>query len=337
MTTTAEYLTQLQTDMQTLKTNVSNKGVPVDNNDNFTTLSAKVASIPTGPSTIAPDFVSFYYCDLEELDLSWLDTSNIENMQYMFSNCSSLTGLDLSNFNTEKVTSMMRMFATCPALEELDLSSFDTSSVETMANMFSGCSSLETLDISSFDFSSVGAMSNFLQNTTSLTSINMANKTFSAVTTFENFARQSGLQTINMSGCTFGSLDQTTSFKQMFWYCGALATLNLSSSTFVNPSSFAQMFDGCTSLTSVDLSGIGTLPQIPINSMFNSCTSLMHIDFRNADFSAVTQSSYMFGSSNSNYVPANCEIIVKDDTQKAWFNNKFSRMTNVKTLAEYQA
>lgn len=336
MTTTAEYLTQLQTDMQTLKTNVSNKGVAVDNNDNFTTLVSKVASIPSGAS---PDYASFYYCDAETLDVSWLDTSNITNMNYMFSNCSAIEELDVSNFDTENVTNMSRMFTSCTALTELDLSTFDTSSVTTMASMFSGCSSLETLDIDDFDYTDVTAMSSFLQNTTSLGSINMVNKTFSAVTTFENFARQSGLQSIDLSGSTLGSQNQTTSFKQMFWYCADLETADFSNTTFVNPSNFTQMFDGCSSLTTLDLSGIGTLTQgIALTSMFGGCTSLTHIDLRNADFSALTSGyNSMFGSSASNGVPNDCEIIVKDDTQKTWITSKFSRLTNVKTLAEYQS
>jgi hypothetical protein len=48
MATTSQYLQSLQNDMQTLKTNVANKGVAVDGNDNFTTLSAKVSQISGG-------------------------------------------------------------------------------------------------------------------------------------------------------------------------------------------------------------------------------------------------------------------------------------------------
>jgi len=46
--TTQDYLESLQNDMQTLKTNVAEKGVAVDDNDNFTTLSAKVSQISGG-------------------------------------------------------------------------------------------------------------------------------------------------------------------------------------------------------------------------------------------------------------------------------------------------
>jgi len=45
----------------------------------------------------------------------------------------------------------------------------------------------------------------------------------------------------------------------------------------------------------------------------------------------------MFGSSASNGVPDNCLIIVKDETAKQWITSKFSRLTNVKTIVEYEA
>ena len=48
MATTSQYLQSLQNDMQTLKTNVAEKGVEVSDDDNFTTLSAKVADISGG-------------------------------------------------------------------------------------------------------------------------------------------------------------------------------------------------------------------------------------------------------------------------------------------------
>ena len=50
MATTSQYLTSLQNDMATLKTNVQAKGVEVTESDNFTSLASKVAQIPSGSS-----------------------------------------------------------------------------------------------------------------------------------------------------------------------------------------------------------------------------------------------------------------------------------------------
>ena len=53
--------------------------------------------------------------DLESLDLSGWDTSNVTDMYMMFSNCSSLRTLHLSDWNTSKVKDMTKMFYQCPA------------------------------------------------------------------------------------------------------------------------------------------------------------------------------------------------------------------------------
>ena len=62
----------------------------------------------------------------EIIGLEKLDTSNVENMNAMFSK-SQATSLDLSSFNTSNVTDMGHMFQNSQA-KSLDLSSFDTSS-----------------------------------------------------------------------------------------------------------------------------------------------------------------------------------------------------------------
>ena len=82
--------------------------------------------------------------NISTLDLSNFDTSKVTNMRYMFSG-SSLTSLDLSGFDTSNVTDMSCMFSACPSLIELDLSSFDTSKVKSMQSMFLYDSSLKAL------------------------------------------------------------------------------------------------------------------------------------------------------------------------------------------------
>ena len=84
--------------------------------------------------------------DLEYLDLSNFDTSNITDMNSMFLACSKLKEIKgINNFNTSKVTKMIMTFAGCSSLEYLDLSNFDTSNVTTMEFMFNGCSNLKEI------------------------------------------------------------------------------------------------------------------------------------------------------------------------------------------------
>ncbi|WP_294891543.1 BspA family leucine-rich repeat surface protein, partial [uncultured Lactobacillus sp.] len=76
--------------------------------------------------------------------LSNLDTSQVTNMEEMFSNCPKLTTLDLSTFDTAKATSYSSMFSGDTALISVDLSSFK---VATMTDMFNSCSSLTKLTL----------------------------------------------------------------------------------------------------------------------------------------------------------------------------------------------
>ena len=76
--------------------------------------------------------------------MKYLNTSEVTNMAYMFTDCTQLRSLDLSAFNTSKVTGMPGMFSGCCMLTILDLSAFNTSKVTFMTHMFLGCTLLRT-------------------------------------------------------------------------------------------------------------------------------------------------------------------------------------------------
>ena len=67
--------------------------------------------------------------------------NHINNMSYMFYECSSLLSLpDISKWNTNKVTNMSHMFYRCSSLSSLpDISKWNTNNAKYMSNMFSGC------------------------------------------------------------------------------------------------------------------------------------------------------------------------------------------------------
>ena len=118
----------------------------------------------------------FYDCSsLTGLDVSNFDTSNVTSMSCMFEGCSNLTSLNLSNFNTSNVTSMSCMFEECSNLTSLDVSSFDTSNVISMSGMFNACSSLTSLDVSNFNTESVKTMYYMFNSCSSLTSLDISN------------------------------------------------------------------------------------------------------------------------------------------------------------------
>lgn len=102
---------------------------------------------------------------------------------------------------------------------------------------------------------------------------------------------------------------------------------------------FSQMCSGCTALEKVDMSNVITPNLTNVSSMFKQCSALKYLDIRNMTFDKVTGSSDMFagGLFGRGQVPADCEIIVKSDTEKQWILGIRSDFTNVKTVAELEA
>ncbi len=100
-----------------------------------------------------PTTTYYWFYEMQNLQtitgLSYLNTSEVNRMSYMFYGCNKFTSLDLSSFNTSKVTIMWAMFNNCTGLTSLDLSSFNTSQVTSMGYMFRNCSHLRTIYVGS--------------------------------------------------------------------------------------------------------------------------------------------------------------------------------------------
>jgi len=124
------------------------------------------------------------YSNLEEIDLSPIDTSHVTDFAQLFNGDRKLKKLDLSRFNTSKVTDMSRMFANCESLEELDLSSFNTKNVEWMHLMFASAKSLKSLNLTSFDTSNVTRMQSMFNNVRSLETLDLSSFNTSKVMDF---------------------------------------------------------------------------------------------------------------------------------------------------------
>ena len=102
--------------------------------------------------------------------MEYLNTSEVTNMGWMFTNCNKLTSLDVSHFNTSKVIYMNQLFSGCIGLTSLDLSSFNTSNVTIkMSSMFYNCYNLRTIYVGSgWSTAAVTSSTNMFFNCTSL-------------------------------------------------------------------------------------------------------------------------------------------------------------------------
>ncbi len=224
-----------------------------------------------------------------------LDTSEVTDMSYMFTDGSQYTDLDLSSFDTSNVTTMSGMFLNCSKLTNLNLANFDTKNVVKFTNLFNGCSSIENINLSSFDTSNATKMYAMFGNCENLKKVNLKNLDTSKVTDME----------------------------AMFFNCKSLSKIDLSSFNTSSVERLKRMFVNCELLTELDLSNFKTENLLNVETMFSGCKLLKKIDMRNATFDKVQNYNYMLDT-----LPSDVTIIVKDDTQKEWLSSKFPERAN---------
>ena len=188
--------------------------------------------------------------------------------------------------------------------ETIEFDNFDTSNVIMFRNMFDTAQYLTSLDLSFFNTSKATDMRYMFTYCSALTSLNV-----------DNFVTENVIN-----------------FQNMFYSCSKLTSLNINHFNVSKSTTLASMFGSCSLLTELDLSNWEIPLVINTGWMFQNCSKLTKIDIRKFDFSLVTTYTSMFQG-----VPSNCLIIVKDDTQKTWITEKFTNLTNVKTVAELEA
>ena len=165
--------------------------------------------------------------NLESVNTSSWDISNVTNTNNMFFNCKSLTSLDVSKWNTGNVTEMANMFLNCGGLTSLDVSKWNTGNVTDMSGIFNSCQKLQSIDVSKWNTSKVINTANMFNTCSLLTSLDLSNWNTSNVKYMSfMFANCRALTTIT------GILD----FKNCIYYNG--------------------MFLNCTKLTSVKVKNL---------------------------------------------------------------------------------
>ena len=236
----------------------------------------------------------FFNCkNLESIDFSSYDMTNITDMKCMFSGCSNLKFVNLSSLRTKNdisfgnlfsgclslkmvdfpsiyrsinITDLDRTFFYCPSIESIDLFSFNTIKVEDMDRLFSGCNSLKNVNLSSFQTTNAKLMSLMFAFCTSLKSVNVSN-----------------FDTRNVE-----------TMSDMFFDCRALTKLDLSSFNTSKVKEMQYMFMGCLSLKEINLSSFNTINVINMSNMFTQCESLKVLDLSSFKTPNLTTIDYMF-------------------------------------------
>ncbi len=336
--TTTDYLESLQEDL-----NKINNSLNLEEGTNFTDIAnmAENGDISTGGGADLSEYISNeinsgssnlpgYAFSIKKLPPQ---TFNGTSATYMYSRFQGDV-IDLSNVNTENVTDFSDMFF-MSRIKELDTLKLKTENGINMSQMFSNCVDLKSLDLSAFNTQNVTNMSGMFNGSRLLENLNLSGFNTSKVSNMESmFYGCNALETIDLSNF---NTENVTSFANMFYNCYKFETLDLSSFKAPKVNNMGSMFNNCGKLKYVDLSGIETNTLRNTTYMFYQCKKMEFIDIRGIDLTKITSYSNMFGNTEYVGIPNNCLIIVKDDDSKSWAISKFSRLTNVKTVAEYEA
>ena len=260
--------------------------------------------IIAGPGgVIAPANMSqwqYKNSDVEMIDFTNLDTSQVTNMYALLSGCSNLKQVTFGdNFDTSKVENMYDMFSSCSSLKYVNLNMFDTSNVTNMYAMFWHCTSLKEVNLSSFDTSKVEEIGRMFEGCSNLTKVTFG----------ESFTN-----------------DVLISTGYMFYGCSNLTDLDLSNFKTPSVQNMKNMFLGCSKLTSLDLSSFDTSAVTDMSGMFSSCTGLEELKLgEQFDTSDVTTMDSMFW---------NCEQLETLDLGKLFDTSKVENMNNMFSMCK---
>ena len=238
--------------------------------------------------------------NISSLDLSNLDTSNVIDMNRMFSKCKILKEIKgLNRLNTRNVTNMNTMFQLCEEIEYLDVSNFDTSNVTDMQYMFNKCYKLKEIKgINKFNTIKVDNMKSMFKFCQNLKYLDLSNFDTSNVIDMDYFF--SGCTKIKeIKGLNMLNTKKVNNMDSMFSSCEEIEYLDVSNFDTSNTIDMQYMFNKCSKLKEIKgLNGFNTSNVENMDSMFKLCENLEYLDLSNFDTSNVTNMSALFGGCN---------------------------------------
>ena len=108
--------------------------------------------------------------NLEVVDISGWDTSNVRYMNHMFRYCAKLKNIiGIENLDVSKLEDVNSMFYCCENLAELDLTNWNPISLENMSYMFYLCSNLKIIkNIENWQLPNIKDVNHMFSNCTKL-------------------------------------------------------------------------------------------------------------------------------------------------------------------------
>ena len=266
--------------------------------------------------------------------MSYLNTSEVTRMGWMFANCTKLTSLDLSNFNTSQVTDMAYMFNGSSNLRTIYVDSgWSTAAVTNSESMFANCTSLvggqgttwSTYNPKDKTYARIDggtsnpgyfteknplvAYANYTPSNTTLTFYydNLRSTRTGSTYDLNTGSNYTGWEIGGVSvyvtkvvfDPSFANARPTTTYS---WFYGMNNLQSITGLNYLNTSEVTNMgfmFGGCNQLTSLDVSNWNTSKVTTMNGLFYNCRGLTSLDLNSFNTSKVTDMDQMFDNCNN--------------------------------------
>ena len=249
------------------------------------------------------DHMFFSLGNVDRIDMTGINTSRVKNMSWMFHSGKNLyKHIELGSFDTSNAEDMSYMFGTSGMtttenIDPIDFSRFNTSKVKNMEGMFS-YSFLPSLNIRNFDTSNVENMGQMFDTLMNVRNLDLSGWNVKKVNNIQGiFTRLNKIQSLNLSGW---QMDSVTDMRSMFTDFSNLTSLNLTGFTTKNVTNMEYMFAGVSKLADLDLSSFDTSKVTNMHGMFNNMGSLNNINLSSFNTSNVTDMSEMFSMTVTN-------------------------------------
>ena len=265
-------------------------------------------------------FYGLLYRNMDLLDLTGINMSKVKRMPYFFTS-NKINHFLSDNFNTSNVEDMSFMFYNTATSngdysEILNAPGFSTKNVKNMSNMFR-FSQVTSLNLSGLDFSNVEDMSHMLQ-TGLLTSLNLTGLHIPKVKDMSYFVSGTKLSDYNV----LSALD-TSNVENM---SGMFSVIN-NVSHFIFPNinmssvnNMSEMFAG-SKFSSMDLTAINTSNIIDMSRAFSCMSELTNLDLSNFRTQNVRNMSEMFSRKINSTELSICDVTINDKLQNLNLSN----------------
>ena len=252
--------------------------------------------------------------------LKYLNTSEVTDMSYMFSGCSSLTSLDLRGFDTGNVTNMNSMFYGCSSLVTIKVGDgWTTAKVTNSDYMFYDCTSLRGCNGTVYNESHIdkayarvdgnGGQGYLTGNVPYV----VFNSNSRILTFYYDDKQSTRTMDGNVYSLGFGSWMIHNSYLDCVIFDSSFAGYK--------PTSTANWFMNCSNLSSIDgIQYLNTSEVTDMSSMFSGCMYLTSLDLSSFDTGKVTDMSSMF---------ARCSSLVTIKVGDGWTTSKVTSSDNM--------